>query len=311
MGATDARAAESGRVALLVSGGGDSMALLLLMAAIRERSDPALDSLAVLSVDHGMRPEAAAECEAAIELAARIGVAHRETVRVAVPRGGNLLERARAARYAAASRFVDTHRCVAAVTAHTADDCAESLLLGLRRGLGIASLSRLVPFAENVRGDLPAIIRPLLAVRRHDLREFLAELGVAWREDPSNALHERGALRGDPSLAALVDGIARGSARTMDEARDLIAFRDAAVRTQLAGDRRSFDRAEFDALPRALRVALLRAMVHAAGGDASQAVLDRAQAAIDDGDRAPRSFACAGGVELRIDARAVSVVQVG
>ena len=68
--------AENGtRLALLVSGGGDSMALLLLVAAIRERSDPSLDSIAVLTIDHGLRPEARDECAAAHALARELGIA--------------------------------------------------------------------------------------------------------------------------------------------------------------------------------------------------------------------------------------------
>lgn len=299
--------AARGRLALLVSGGGDSIALLVLMAAIRERWDSELDSLAVLSVDHGLRPEAVLECECALELAATLGIRRREIARVEVDPCGNLLDRARAARYSAALRFVREHGCVAAVTAHTADDRAESLLLGLRRGLGLAALARLAPSAAQPEGELPTLIRPLLSIRRAELRAFLSDLGVGWHEDPSNAHHDRGALRSDPTLAALVDEIARGADRAMDEACELIAFRDAAVRERLERGPSSIGRAEFDAMPQALRGALLRAMVHAAGGDMSQAVLDRVRAAVDDGDRSPLAFRCASGVELAVDARAIRV----
>ena len=282
------------------------MALLLLVAAIRERFDPALDSIAVLTVDHGLRPEARVECDAALALAERLCISRRARTRVTVERSGNILERARIARYRAARSFVDEHGCEGAVVAHTADDRAESLLLGLRRGLGLAALARLVPVAEPAVDDFPRLFRPLLSLRRAQLRGFLTDLGVAWHDDPSNDLHARGAIRNDPSLAALVEAIADGSGRLMDEADELLRFRARELRSRIDAGRTSMERAAFDALPHALQGEALRELVRSAGGDLSNAVLDSARAALAAADRAPRSFACKGGVELRIDARVVA-----
>jgi tRNA(Ile)-lysidine synthase len=299
-------AANGTRLALLVSGGGDSMALQLLVAAIRERSDPSLDSIAVLTVDHGLRPEARDECAEALALARELGIDRSECVRVEVDPDGNLLDRARAARYAAARAFAERHRCAAVVAAHTADDRAESLLLGLRRGIGLGSLTRLLPVREFADGTLPTILRPLLAVRRAELREFLARLEVRWREDPSNALHDRGALRSDPIAATMVGEIAGGATRVFDEVAELVGFRDEVLAERLGAAATSLARADFDRLPGALRAAALRSLVQRAGGAIAQATLDRALVAIRQRERVPRVFECGGSVELSIDAREVA-----
>ena len=294
------------RLTLLVSGGGDSMALLLLVAAVRERTDASLDSLAVLAVDHGLRPEAPAECADAVALARTLGIERSEVVRVEVDPDGNLLDRARVARYEAARAFAERHGSRAVVAAHTADDRAESLLLGLRRGVGLASLTRLLPIREFAAGALPTILRPLLSVRRAELREFLTTLGVRWHDDPTNTLHDRGALRSDPSLAALVESIATGATRLIDETAELAQFRDDEVARRIGPGVPALSRTVFDELPTALHAPALRALVQRAGGSIGQATLDRALRVVRDGERAPRAFECAGGVELRIDAREVA-----
>lgn len=293
----------NGRLALMVSGGGDSMAMLVLAAAVRERSDPSLDSLAVLAVDHGLRPEARAECRSALLLAEELGIARRACRCVSVASGGNLLEAARIARYEAARAFVEEHACAAAVAAHTADDCAESLILSLRRGHGLSALARILPLRTFADASMPTMLRPLLGVRRAALRGFLEEVGVSWHDDPSNARHERGELRADPSLALLVDRIAGGSTRLLDEALELLEFRDQLLASHLAPHATMIAREEFDRIPKALQAAALRSLAVAAGGEISHRSLDRALASLR--DRAPRRFACSGGVELTIDAREV------
>lgn len=293
------------RLALLVSGGGDSMALLMLVAALRERNDAALDSLAVLTVNHGLRAEAGDECDAALALARMLGIERAECVRVAVS-SGNTLDRARAARYGAAREFAARHGCTAVVAAHTADDRAESLLMALRRGAGLSALTRLLPVREFADGAFPTILRPLLGVRRAELRAFLTDLGVAWRDDPSNALHDRGAMRTEPAVAALVDAIAAGATRAIDEAGELARFRDDSVGRILAPGTTRLSRADCDACAPALRAALLRALVNQAGGSIAQSTLDRALGTLRNGERAPHAFECTNGVELRIDAREVA-----
>lgn len=294
---------QTDRLALLVSGGGDSMAMLLLLAAIRERSDSALDSLAVLSVDHRLRTESAAECASALEFARTLGITRREVVEVDVARVGNLLDAARAARLSAAQAFVARHTCSAAALAHTADDRAESLLLGLMRGAGLAAATRLVPRRTLGDQDGLVLVRPLLGVTRRALRDFLRELGVSWHDDPSNALHDRGALRSDPSIARLVERMALGASRLGDEATECLDLCNSQLAHALIPSNAAIPRAAFDALPRALQRAALRSLAASAGAAIPAVVATRALDHVAAGNRSPLRLACADGWELVLDAR--------
>lgn len=136
------------------------------------------------TVDHGLRQEAAAEAELAAGLCAELDVPH-QTLRVTLARG-NLQDAARRARYAALALWA-SERCVAAVmTAHHADDQAETLMMRLNRGSGVAGLAGvrgcgLVPDSEI------ALLRPLLNWRRAELAQVLVHADVKAASDPSNA----------------------------------------------------------------------------------------------------------------------------
>ncbi|MEZ6012446.1 MAG: tRNA lysidine(34) synthetase TilS [Hyphomonas sp.] len=175
--------AAAGPVCLAVSGGGDSMALLVLAAEWAWRRDR---SLLALTVDHGLRPEAAAEARFVGETAARLGVAHR-TLRWQAPLPGQA--RARHARHdllaeaalAAGSRLV--------LTAHTADDQAETFLIRARAGSGWYGLAGIQPVSLSPaagQGQPVFLARPLLQLSRTGLRDLLKAAGQTWIEDPSN-----------------------------------------------------------------------------------------------------------------------------
>lgn len=296
-----------GPLAVLCSGGGDSMAMLILIAAIRERTDPTLDSLGMLTVDHGLREGSATECESALELARLLGISRRQMVRVNVSPEGNILANARDARLAAARAFMDAHGFRAALVAHTADDQAESLLLGLRRGVGLAAAARLRPVREFPRLMLPTMLRPLLGVRRADLRDFLRELGVAWHEDPSNALHDRGRLRAAPGIATLIDEIAAGASRLAAETAELVAWRDDEVAKALGGNARAIGRREIEALPAPLARGAITTLVRNAGAEPRSDVVEQAVRALRAGGHELLRFDCGSGVELRVSSREVSV----
>jgi tRNA(Ile)-lysidine synthase len=148
-------------VVAAVSGGADSTAMLLLAV------DAGCD-LTVVHVDHGLRPESAHETEHVAALADALGVAFRG-VRVEVAPGSNLEARARDARRAALGPE--------AMTGHTADDQAETLLLQLLRGAG----------TTGAAGIRPGPTKPILALRRSETRALCAGRGVATIDDPSNA----------------------------------------------------------------------------------------------------------------------------
>ncbi|MCC6926311.1 tRNA lysidine(34) synthetase TilS [Novosphingobium sp.] len=166
-----------GRIGLAVSGGPDSLALLLLaQVAFPGR-------IAAATVDHGLRPEAAAEAAMVARLCRQLGVPHA-TLKVKVG-AGNLQSRARAARYAALADWMERDRIAALLTAHHADDQAETLLLRLGRASGVAGLAG-VRARGLVAGTRLPLLRPLLGWRRSELAGVVAAAGIEPVQDPSN-----------------------------------------------------------------------------------------------------------------------------
>lgn len=168
---------EAGRLGLAVSGGPDSLALLLLAAqALPGR-------VAAATVDHGLRAESAAEAGFVAGICASLGVPHQTlTVHVAE---GNVQAQARTARYAALEAWCAAEGLSALATAHHADDQAETLLLRLNRASGVAGLA-----GVRARGRVPGarlpLLRPLLDWRRAELEAVVAEAGIEPVRDPSN-----------------------------------------------------------------------------------------------------------------------------
>ena len=205
-------------VAVAVSGGADSLALL---HALRVLSGPRRWRLAVLTVDHGLRPRSAADAAFVADHAKSLGLPARlltltpadlEAHRAAGPEGA-----ARAARYAALWPAADDLGCPWLATGHTLDDQAETVLLQLLRGTGPDGLAGM-----PVRSG--RLLRPLLAVRRSETRACCTATGLAWREDPTNATD--GPLRNQvrhhllPLLEQLRPGATQTLARTATLAAD-------------------------------------------------------------------------------------------
>ncbi len=166
-----------GRLGLAVSGGADSLALLLLAhAALPGRIEAA-------TIDHGLRPEAADEAQLVARICADLAVPH-QTIRVIVA-PGNLQDQARHARYAALGNWMEQHSLAALATAHHADDQAETLLMRLNRGSGVSGLA-----GVRTRGVVPGsnrpLLRPLLGWRRIELASIVQSVGLAPVQDPSN-----------------------------------------------------------------------------------------------------------------------------
>ncbi len=162
-------------ILLAVSGGGDSMALLHVLA----RLGPKMGLKTVAhGIDHGLRAEASRELDLAQELAERLGIEFGRTC-LHLRTSSNLQARAREARYAALREAARSSGLGFVATAHHADDRAETVLIRLLRGAGPRGLAVLPPRA----GDL---LRPLIRVHRHDLRRHLIRHGILFAEDPSN-----------------------------------------------------------------------------------------------------------------------------
>lgn len=169
---------EGERLGLAVSGGPDSLALLLLAEAVMP------GKVEVATVDHGLRSASASEAAMVAELCAGHGIPH-EILKVQVPHG-NLQDMARLARYRALHDWAKRRGLGALATAHHADDQAETLIMRLNRASGIAGLAgvrlrTIVPGAS----DMP-LLRPLLGWRRTDLGELVKAAGLDAVQDPSN-----------------------------------------------------------------------------------------------------------------------------
>lgn len=187
-------------VGLAVSGGGDSMALMLLAQAWAAGAQDA-PNLTILTVDHGLRPESRRDAEWVVARAADIGLTgHILTWPDAPARASQ--EEARAARYDLLSGFARDHGIEAVVTAHTRDDMAETFLMRLARGSGIDGLAAIEP-ETTWRGK--RVLRPLLDVSRAQLRAELEARGADWLEDPSNADVRFERVRVRAALPALAD----------------------------------------------------------------------------------------------------------
>lgn len=167
----------AGKIGLAVSGGPDSMAMLLLAHA----AIPA--GFAVATVNHGLRAAAADECALVLATCEARGVAC-EVLQVEVAKG-NLQMSARQARYDALGKWAEAQSLAAISTAHHADDQAETLLMRLNRGSGVTGLAGVREYVWMFGLELPTI-RPLLKFRRSELAQVIAAAGVESASDPSN-----------------------------------------------------------------------------------------------------------------------------
>jgi tRNA(Ile)-lysidine synthase len=178
--------APGARLLLGCSAGGDSMALLELMAA---RAAARRWTLAVAHVDHRQRPESAAEAEWVAAQARAAGVeCFIDRFDDGLAGAGPLTEEVmREGRYELFRRRAAEWNADALALAHHADDRAETFLIRLLAGSGPTGLAAIRP-VETHHGL--TIVRPLLAARRDDLRAWLRHHGREWREDPTNASRE-------------------------------------------------------------------------------------------------------------------------
>jgi tRNA(Ile)-lysidine synthase len=189
------------RVAVAISGGADSVALFRLLENLR---DSLGITLLVLHFDHCLR---GSESDADGQFVEILASSHQveyicERVDVAAAAKSerlNLEDAARRLRYSFFERIASQGQAARVAVAHTADDQAETVLARLFRGTGTRGLAGIYP----VRG---AIVRPLLAVRRRELREYLRELDQAWREDLTNQDTSRQRARIRTRLLPVLEG---------------------------------------------------------------------------------------------------------
>lgn len=239
------------RLGLAVSGGADSLALLLLAAAAFP------GRVEAATVDHGLRPESMIEALHVEDICERTSCPHT-ILSVSVPDGAAGLQAdARTARYAALESWAEARGISHLATAHHLDDQAETVLMRLQRGSGLAGLSAIRPVRRQ--GGL-LILRPLLAWTKAELVHLVARSGIEPVEDPSNhdLRFDRTAMRRflsdnsqfSPRRLARI----AAAAREADEALDWAADQLAEDRITSAGGEWRIDPAE---LPREFKRRLL------------------------------------------------------
>jgi tRNA(Ile)-lysidine synthase len=190
---------------LAVSGGGDSMALLHLAQGWlnAQQSQGALleVSLHAVTVDHGLRAEAAAEAAMVAQVCAGLGVSH-DILRWDWDGQGNLQDAARRARYRLMADWARARGVDAIALGHTRDDQAETFLMRLVRGSGVDGLAAM---RSDWQAEGTRWLRPLLSATRADLRACLTTRGVTWVEDPSNDDPRFDRVKARRAMAALAD----------------------------------------------------------------------------------------------------------
>ena len=274
----DALLAPLGRAKSLliaVSGGPDSTALLLMAAEWAKRRGKT--RIEAATVDHGLRPEGAEEAKAVAKLCGMLGLEHRTLPWKGAKPASRLQERAREARY---RLLVDHAKAIGAdalLTAHHADDQAETVLFRLLRGSGVAGLRGMDAITTR---DGMLIARPLIGLKKSDLVAFAQARGVPFVDDPSNAdpRFARTRLRalltrlGEEGLdAQALDRLAR-RARETEEA---LAHLTAEVETRLGSDGPVDARALFAAPIAIVQRVLARRIAAAGGRDPSRIGLEK------------------------------------
>ena len=173
--------AEGATIVVGLSGGPDSLALSAALAF--EGPKRGLHAMSV-TVDHGLQHDSASVAEAAARQAAQLGL-DPLVIRVTVGEEGGPEAAARAARYQVLGDAASDAGAVAVLVGHTLDDQAETVLLGLARGSGAASLQGMAPVSQLAPGV--ALLRPLLTVRRATTRAACAAEGLEPWDDPHNS----------------------------------------------------------------------------------------------------------------------------
>lgn len=270
-----------GRLGLAVSGGPDSLALLLLACAVSP------GRVAAATVDHRLRPDSLLEALHVEDICDRLGCPHTILALDAAPAPANLQAEARGARYAALGRWAEAQGVSAVATAHHLDDQAETVLMRLQRGSGVAGLAGIRP-VQRVGGLL--LLRPLLGWRKAELVHLVSDAGIEPADDPSNRdprydrASARAWLRERPDLAP--ERLARSAAacRAADDALEWAVERLAAERLRRDGAELTLDPHD---LPQEFRRRLLRRALLAVEHDLAEDKLrglDRLLALLDAGE---------------------------
>ncbi|MEZ5796166.1 MAG: tRNA lysidine(34) synthetase TilS [Paracoccaceae bacterium] len=234
-------------VGVAVSGGSDSLAMLHLMTRAARHAGWALRAV---TVDHRLRPEAAAEADRVGQVCASLCVPHDVLVWDHGEIAGNLMAAAGEARYGLMAEWAREKGVDLVCLAHTADDQAETFLMGLSRAAGLDGLTGM---RQSFRVDGVAFRRPFLSRTRADLRAYLTRQGLSWIDDPSNEndrftrVKARRAMKALKPLGITVDrlsGVIANLSSAQAVVHEAVARAGTEVITETAGSlhfqRRSF-----------------------------------------------------------------------
>jgi tRNA(Ile)-lysidine synthase len=274
-------------IVLAISGGPDSVALMWLAARWRRTLKKAPHLVAV-TVDHALRKEAAREARDVKRLAKALEIEHR-TVRWsgAKPETG-VPSAARDARYRLLVRAAQRHGASHIFTAHTRDDQAETVIMRLSRGSGIAGLAAMARQSDR---EGMVLARPFLDVPKSRLVATLQKAGIAFADDPTN----RDPRFTRPRLRALMPALAAegADARSLARLASRLARANAALEIMTDGalrylasinPGRGFELAAFIALSDEIRVRLLLRAINRVGheGPAELGKVEALMQAIDE-----------------------------
>ncbi|VIO80244.1 tRNA lysidine(34) synthetase TilS [Bradyrhizobium ivorense] len=256
-------------IVLAVSGGPDSVALMWLAARWRRALSRGPRLIAV-TIDHGLRPEAAREARDVKRLAQSLDLQHH-TLRWTGPKPKTgVPAAAREARYRLLTQAARKHGATHILTAHTRDDQAETLLMRMLRGSGIAGLAAM---ARETERDGVRLARPLLGVSKAQLIATLQKARIGFADDPTN----RDPAFTRPRLRALMPALAEegGDARNLARLAARLARANAAVEVLVDGAERylalkdgdgaGFDASLFAAMPEEIRLRLLKRAIDRTG----------------------------------------------
>ena len=296
------------RIGLAVSGGPDSLALLLLAAAARR------NLVEAATVDHALRPESRGEAETVGRLCESLGVPHAIlTVHWLEKPATAVQQRARAARYRLLGGWAQETGLHALVTAHHLDDQAETLLMRLARGAGVKGLAGMRR-VSRIPGGSVALVRPLLGWRHSELEQLCAAAAVTPASDPSNADEQFERVRVRRALAT-VDWL---DPRALALSATNLADADAALHwstTQtwdlLVDEQEETVAFQPEGLPREIRRRLIRRAVlklatEGQGVEPRGRELERIASVLGNGGKATlRGVLCSGGERWRFSRAAV------
>lgn len=300
-----------------ISGGADSIALLLACSVIASRrSGVTLIKPVAVHVHHHLRDSADDDATWVADLCLWFGVVcHIEHVHPG-EMDGNVSANARTLRYEALTNVAKREQANYIAVAHHGDDQLETMIMALGRGAGLMGFSGM-PWTRPLEGHEDIhLVRPLLDSRHHECEALCRAGGIVWREDPSNLDPSSARARVRHEITPVMDSLWPDAARRVTATGDLLAAAGIALEKMLGdifGDpaQRTWVRNELKYLaPAIISAGLRRAALDCApevADEIGQKHLLQAAEAIADEEVRPRSFDWPGGIELCITSRQVEM----